>query len=46
MALLFQSDSVKQALYEELQNLMSADGDIRNKAEVKVKHLEFTEGIA
>lgn len=46
MALLtFQSgDSVKQALYDELLNLMNADKDIRTKAEVKVKHLEFTEG--
>lgn len=45
MALLFQSgDSIKQALYEELQNLLSAEKDVRTTAEMKVKHLEFTEG--
>lgn len=45
MALAFQSgESVKQALFEELQNILSADKDIRTSAEGKVKHLEFTEG--
>lgn len=46
MALAFQSgDSIKQALYEELLNILSADKDIRTSAESKVKHLEFTEGL-
>lgn len=45
MALAFQSsESVKQALFEELQNILSADKDIRTSAEAKIKHLEFTEG--
>lgn len=47
MALAFQSgESVKQALFEELQNILSADKDIRTSAEGRLKHLEFTEGIA
>lgn len=46
MALAFQSgESVKQALFEELQNILSADKDIRTSAECKIKHLEFTEGM-
>lgn len=45
MALAFQSgESVKQALFEELQNILSADKDIRTSAEGRIKHLEFTEG--
>lgn len=45
MALAFQSgESVKQALFEELQNILSADKNIRTSAEAKIKHLEFTEG--
>lgn len=45
MALAFQSgESVKQALFEELQNILSADKDIRTNAEGRIKHLEFTEG--
>lgn len=45
MALAFQSgDTVKQALFEELQNILSADKDIRTNAEARIKHLEFTEG--
>lgn len=45
MALAFQSgESVKQALFEELQNLLNADKDIRTNAEGRVKQLEFTEG--
>lgn len=45
MALAFQSgESVKQALFEELQNILSADKDIRTSAEAKIHHLEFTEG--
>lgn len=45
MALAFQSgDSVKQALFEELQNLLNADKGIRTNAEGRIKQLEFTEG--
>lgn len=45
MSLPFQSaDSVKQALYEELQNILSPVKEIRNAAENRMKHLEFTEG--
>lgn len=45
MALAFQSgESVKQALFEELQNILSADKDIRTSAEGRIKQLEFTEG--
>lgn len=46
MALAFQSgESVKQALFEELQNILSADKNIRTNAEGRIKHLEFTEGM-
>lgn len=46
MALAFQSsESVKQALFEELQNLLSANKDTRTNAEGRIKHLEFTEGM-
>lgn len=44
MALAFQR-KLKQALFEELQNILSADKDIRTSAEAKIKQLEFTEGI-
>ncbi|XP_055384402.1 importin-9 [Condylostylus longicornis] len=45
MSLSFQNaDSIKQALYEELQNVLNPDADIRNQAEARVKQLEFTEG--
>lgn len=45
MSLAFQSsDSIKQALFEELQNILSADKNIRTSAEENVKKLEFTEG--
>lgn len=45
MALAFQSgESVKQALFEELQNLLNADKEIRTNAEGRIKQLEFTEG--
>lgn len=45
MSLAFQSsDSIKQALFEELQNILSADKNIRTGAEENVKKLEFTEG--
>lgn len=46
MALLFQGgDTVKQALYDELTNLLSADGDVRTAAEQRIKQLKFTEGM-
>lgn len=46
MSLAFQSgESIKQALFEQLQNILSADKDIRTSAEERVKHLEFTEGM-
>lgn len=45
MALAFQSgEAVKQALFEQLQNLLNADKDIRTNAEGRIKQLEFTEG--
>lgn len=45
MSLAFQSsDSIKQALFEELQNILSADKSTRNGGEENVKKLEFTEG--
>lgn len=45
MSLPFQSgDSVKQALFEELQNILSPVKEIRTGAENRMKHLEFTEG--
>lgn len=45
MSLPFQSgDSVKQALYEELQNILSPVKEVRTGAESRMKHLEFTEG--
>lgn len=45
MALAFQGggDSIKQAIFEELQNILSADKDVRTGAESRMKHLEFTE---
>lgn len=47
MALAFQSgESVKQALFEELQNLLSTDRDIRTNSENRIKQLEFTEGMS
>lgn len=46
MALAFQSgETIKQALYKELQNVLSPDKDIRTSAESRMKHLEFTEGM-
>uniref|UniRef100_A0A034VML9 Importin-9 n=1 Tax=Bactrocera dorsalis TaxID=27457 RepID=A0A034VML9_BACDO len=45
MSLAFQNaDSVKQALFEELQNLLSSDTSVLQSAEQKIKHLEYTEG--
>lgn len=46
MALAFQSgESIKQALFEELQNILSPIKEIRTQAESRMKHLEFTEGM-
>lgn len=39
------SDSIKQALFEELQNILSANTEVRQAAEEHIKQLEFTEGI-
>ncbi|XP_067615807.1 importin-9 [Eurosta solidaginis] len=45
MSLAFQNaDSVKQALFEELQNLLSSETCVLQLAEQKIKHLEYTEG--
>lgn len=45
MALAFQSgDSIKQALLEVLQNILSPNKETRENAEAKKKHLEITEG--
>lgn len=46
MSVIFQnSDSIKQALYEELQNILStSDTAIRQSAEQHIKQLEYTEG--
>lgn len=45
MSITFQnSESIKQALIEELQMLLSSDQEVRQNAEVRMKHLEFTEG--
>lgn len=46
MALAFQSgESIKQALFEELQNILSPIKEVRTGAESRMKHLEFTEGL-
>ncbi|CAD7093271.1 unnamed protein product [Hermetia illucens] len=45
MSLTFQNaDSIKQALLEELQNILSSDTATRTSAEGRMKQLEFTEG--
>ncbi|XP_005178289.2 importin-9 [Musca domestica] len=45
MSLAFQNaESVKQALFEELQSLLSSDSAVRQSAEQRMKQLEFTEG--
>lgn len=45
MSLPFQSgDSIKQALFEELQNILSPVKEVRTGAEGRMKHLEFNEG--
>ncbi|KAH8313820.1 hypothetical protein KR067_012298 [Drosophila pandora] len=47
MSLQFQNDcgdSVKQAIIEELQNLLSSDTHVLQQAEKRTKQLEYTEG--
>lgn len=45
MSLTFQSgDSIKQALYEELQNILNPNTEVRVAAEGRMKQLEYTEG--
>lgn len=45
MSLAFQSgESIKLALYEELQNILSPNTQIRQAAEERMKQLEITEG--
>jgi len=47
MSLQFQNDcgdSVKQAIIEELQNLLSSDTRVLQLAEKRTKQLEYTEG--
>lgn len=38
------ASNVKQALYEELQNILSPNKEIRIAAEGRIQQLEFTEG--
>lgn len=46
MSLTFQSgESIKQAIYEELQNILSPNTEVRVGAEGRMKQLEFTEGF-
>lgn len=47
MSLQFQNDcgdSVKQAIIEELQNLLSSDTGVLQQTEKRIKQLEYTEG--
>ncbi|XP_055531651.1 importin-9 isoform X2 [Wyeomyia smithii] len=38
------ADLIKQAMFEELQNVLNADGEIRRQAEERLAQLKFTEG--
>lgn len=38
------SESIKQVLYEELQNILSHDSNVRTSAEERLSQLKFTEG--
>lgn len=38
------SESIKQAMYEELQNILSPDTNVRTSAEERLSQLKFTEG--
>lgn len=43
MAAVFQdTEAIKLALLEELNNTMSVDGDVRKKAEERLFNLKFT----
>lgn len=45
MSLTFQSgESIKQALFEELQNILNPNTEVRVAAEGRMKQLEYTEG--
>lgn len=39
------SSNVKQALFEELQNILSPNKETRISAEGRMQQLEFTEGL-
>lgn len=39
------ASNVKQALYEELQNILSPNKETRIAAEGRIQQLEFTEGL-
>lgn len=39
-----QNSAVKQAIYEELQNILSSDTNVRTCAEERLSQLKFTEG--
>lgn len=38
------SESIKQAIYEELQKILSPDSHVRTSAEERLAQLKFTEG--
>lgn len=38
------ADSVKQAIFEELQKILNPDDEIRRQAEGRLAQLKFTEG--
>lgn len=38
------ADSIKIALFEELQNILSSESNLRTAAEERLKQLKFTEG--
>lgn len=45
MSGIFQNaDSIKIALFEELQNILSSESNLRTAAEERLKQLKFTEG--
>lgn len=40
------SESIKQAMYEELRNILSPDTNVRKSAEERLSQLKFTEGAS
>lgn len=44
MAAFQNSDSIRKAMYEELQNILSPDTYVRTSAEERLAQLKFTEG--